>query len=62
MALKLLYVPLKPQALAHLCERAEQERRRPQDEAALIIERALGFSGDQRQTPTAKGGRDAPAA
>jgi hypothetical protein len=36
-----LYVPLKPAAEAKLAERARRERRRPQDEAAVIIERAL---------------------
>lgn len=39
---RLLYVPVAPAALEELCRRAERERRRPQDEAALLLERALG--------------------
>ncbi len=44
MNLKILYVKLKPAALEALCRQAQAERRRPQDEAALLIERALGVS------------------
>jgi hypothetical protein len=41
---KLLYVRLPPPVLEALCERAEAARRTPQDEAGLIIERALGLA------------------
>lgn len=37
-----LYVPLDSEALVKLRQLAEQERRRPQDQAALLIEQALG--------------------
>lgn len=40
---KLLFVPVGPEALTELIHRAEIERRRPQDEAALLLERALGL-------------------
>ena len=36
-----LYISLGREALAKLRRIAEQERRRPQDQAAVIIERAL---------------------
>ena len=36
-----LYVPLSHEALEQLCERASFERRRPQDEAAVLLEQAL---------------------
>jgi hypothetical protein len=39
---RLLYVPVSAETLGELRARAEVERRRPQDEAALLIERALG--------------------
>ena len=38
-----LYVPLSQQVLVQLYDRATLERRRPQDEAAVLIERALGL-------------------
>ena len=44
---RLLYVRLSPEALGELVQRAEAERRRPQDEAGLIIERALGLHPDR---------------
>ena len=37
-----LYVPADSAILERLRELARQERRRPQDQAALILERALG--------------------
>ncbi len=40
---KLLYVPLGAQALDVLVRQAETQRRRPGDEAAILIERALGL-------------------
>ncbi len=40
---KLLFVPVKPEALEELRRRADAERRRPQDEAAILLERALGL-------------------
>ncbi len=43
MSLKLLYVPLSPEVRAELCRRARHEHRRPQDEAAVLIEGALGL-------------------
>lgn len=36
-----LYVPLTPEALQEIVRRSKIARRRPQDEAALIIEHAL---------------------
>ena len=40
---RLLYVPISDAARVELHRRADQERRRPQDEAAILIERALGL-------------------
>ena len=45
---KLLYVPISDEALERLCQQAGRERRRPQDEAASLLEQALGL----RQPPT----------
>lgn len=45
MSTRLLYVPLSPEALEEIDRRARLERRRPQDEAAVVIERALGLAG-----------------
>ena len=39
---KALYVPISDEALEELRRRAALEHRRPQDEAGLIVERALG--------------------
>jgi len=36
-----IYVPLSPEAKAALREIAQRERRSPQDQAAVILERAL---------------------
>jgi len=44
MSTRLLYVPLSPEALDEIDRRARLERRRPQDEAALLLERALGVA------------------
>jgi hypothetical protein len=41
-----LQVRLRPETSEQLVERAAQERRRPQDQAAIIIERALGAVAD----------------
>ena len=53
---RLLYVPLSPEALAQICERADLERRRPQDEAALLLRGAQGTKvpcgSDGAETPT----------
>ena len=38
-----IYVPLTREALDALRERAERNRRFPKDEAAVLIEHALGF-------------------
>jgi hypothetical protein len=43
----MLYVPLSIAALQELQRRSVIERRRPQDEAAVIIERALGVVLDE---------------
>jgi hypothetical protein len=39
----MIFVKLSPDALKALVSRAQSERRRPQDEAGLIIEEALGI-------------------
>ena len=41
--MRLLYVPLTDDALRRLRETAEDARRRPQDQAAVLLERALGL-------------------
>jgi hypothetical protein len=38
---RLLYVPLKELAMERLRTIAERERRRPRDQAAVLLERAL---------------------
>lgn len=43
MRAKLLFVPVNDEALKRLCRQATFQRRRPQDEAAVLIERALGL-------------------
>jgi hypothetical protein len=43
---KLLFVPVSRDALERLCRRASFERRRPQDEAAILIEQALGLRAE----------------
>ena len=45
---KLLYVPVTGEALEELCRQASAERRRPQDEAAIILERVLLKTSDGR--------------
>ena len=40
---KLLFVPVTPEAIEILGQRARAERRRTQDEAAILLERALGL-------------------
>lgn len=39
--MQLLYVPLRRDALERLVELAQAEHRRPQDQAAWLLERAL---------------------
>ena len=39
--MRILYVPLDKATLARLVALARQERRRPQDQAAYLLERAL---------------------
>lgn len=39
--MKSLYIRLSPEVLQRLIELARQQRRRPTDQAALIVERAL---------------------
>ncbi len=46
MSMKMLFVKVSPAVLRALVHRADVQRRRPQDEAALIIERELGFASD----------------
>jgi hypothetical protein len=41
---RLLYVPLRPDELARLKEVAQEQRRRPQDQAAVLLAAALGAS------------------
>jgi hypothetical protein len=41
---RLLYVPLRPDELARLKEVAQEQRRRPQDQAAVLLAAALGLS------------------
>jgi hypothetical protein len=53
--LKLLYVPLTHESLEELRRRASLERRRVQDEAALVIERALLKSRSAEPKPTDAG-------
>ncbi|MBI4319357.1 MAG: hypothetical protein HY675_12775 [Chloroflexi bacterium] len=38
---KLLYVPLTRESLEKLAEIAKEERRRPQEQAAYLLEKAL---------------------
>ena len=47
-----LFVPLSPEALRRILELAQEERRRPQDQAAILLEDALA----QRNTEA----KDAP--
>jgi hypothetical protein len=44
---QLLYVPISDAARREIYQRSIRERRRMQDEAALIIERALGLDSAQ---------------
>ena len=46
--MRLLYVPLSDDALKRLREAAEEARRRPQDQAAVLIENALGLNQPDR--------------
>jgi hypothetical protein len=41
--MRLLYVPLSEPALIRLRESATRNRRRPQDEAAVLLESVLGL-------------------
>jgi hypothetical protein len=41
--MRLLYVPLSDDALKLLRQTAEEARRRPQDQAAVLLENALGL-------------------
>jgi hypothetical protein len=45
--MRMISVPISAPALDKLRQRAERERRRPQDEAAVIIERALDVVPDE---------------
>jgi len=42
--MRLLYVPLRRQTLETLAQLAQDERRRPQEQAAYLIEQALKAS------------------
>ena len=39
--MRLLYVPLRAEALERLCRLAERERRQPREQAAYLLELAL---------------------
>jgi hypothetical protein len=41
--MRALHVPLAPDAVERLAQRARVERRTPQDQAAVILEQALGI-------------------
>ena len=57
-----LYVPLRKSEYERLLELARSERRRPQDQAALLIEQALGQPAESEQgaRPTEAGHALAP--
>ncbi len=57
--MRLLYVPLSDDALKRLRETAEEARRRPQDQAAVLLERALGLREQQGLDPEAVATRSA---
>lgn len=59
---KLLYVPIRQEAIRLLCDRANSERRRPQDEAAILLEKALGLCSCAVQSATAEHQREVPDA
>ena len=44
-----LYVPIGPEVLQELSRRAQLERRHPRQEAAILIERALGLRPSTEQ-------------
>lgn len=46
-----IYVPIGQKTLDALVSEARRERRRPQEQAALYIERALGLLPDLPHTP-----------
>jgi hypothetical protein len=62
---RLLYVPLRPDELARLKEVAQEQRRRPQDQAAVLLAAALGVSPSvapqAEQVPTAFPSEQAPS-
>ena len=49
--MRLLYVPLRPDELARLKEVAHEQRRRPQDQAAVLLAAALGISSPATVRP-----------
>ena len=49
--MRLLYVPLRPDELARLKEVAQEQRRRPQDQAAVLLAAALGVSSPAAVRP-----------
>jgi hypothetical protein len=48
-----LYVPITNEGMERLREIARQERRRPQDQAAVLLESALGVRLSTSQTSNA---------
>jgi hypothetical protein len=56
-----LYVPITPAALDELMRRAADERRRPQDQAAVLLEAALGVSTMGQPAPAPRGSREEAA-
>jgi len=49
--MRLLYVPLTRPVIDALLDRARIQRRRPQDEAAILLERALGMPPAHQTCP-----------
>lgn len=60
--MRLLYVPLSDQALKGLIAQAEGQRRRPQDEAAILLEQALGLRPMSTRDIEVIGDQPSPAA
>ena len=50
-----LYVPITNEGMERLREVARQERRRPQDQAAVLLESALGVRQSTKEIKKASG-------
>ncbi len=57
--MRALYVPLQSDVLDKLTQLAQQERRRPQDQAAVLLERALVARPPQEPRASERAGREA---